>query len=89
MCLRGVCVVLEALLARLGMAFLDRMVSLGSPSSVHLLNLAPPPLCRFFPLRFGDLFILLPVGFWIQCDESYIGGMGAGGSWLGCGLVGL
>ena len=24
------------------------------------------------------MFILLPVGFWIQCDGCYIGGLGAG-----------
>ena len=35
------------------------------------------------------LFILLPLGFWPQCDGCYSGGLGAGGSWLGCGLVGL
>ena len=34
------------------------------------------------------MFILLPVGFWIQCDGCYIGGLGArmGGGELVTGL---
>ena len=32
----------------------------------------------------------LPRGnFIVKCDGCYNGGMGAGGMWLGCGLVGL
>ena len=33
------------------------------------------------------MFILLPVGFWIQCDGCYIGGLGAGMGRGGAGLV--
>ena len=53
MCLRYVCVVLEALLAWRGVAwrgvaFQQRSVSLGSPPSLRFLGLGSPPSTRFF-----------------------------------------
>ena len=57
--------------------------------------LVPLPPSAFFLIHylviysFRGWFILLPLGFWPQCDRCYSGGPGRGGSWLGCGLVGL
>ena len=69
-----------------GVTFQQRSVSLGSPPSL-------PPLSFLFIylviFSCGGLFILLPLGVWPQCDGCYSGGLGTGGSWLGCGLVGL
>ena len=49
-----------------------------------------PPLSFLFIFlviySFRGWLILLPLGFWPQCDGCY---SGWGGSWLGCGLVGL
>ena len=75
MCLGCVCVVLEALLAWHGVAWRS--------SSVAFL-LVPLPPSAFFLIYLviyssGCLFILLPLGFWPQCDGCYSGGLGAGG----------
>ena len=36
------------------------------------------PSFRPFFSRFGGLFILLPLGFWPQCDGCYSGGLDVG-----------
>ena len=66
-------------------------VSVAWGSSSVAFFLPPPPTTSLPPLSwlrvstsfplsfFGGLFILLPLGFWPQCDECYSGGLGAGG----------
>ena len=48
-----------------------------------------PSFPLFFSRCFGGLFILLPLGFWPQCDGCYSGGLGAGGLVARFGLVDL
>ena len=76
MCLRCVCVVLEALLAWCGVLVVQRFSWFPSlpPSAFLVQGLA------LLPVRcFGGLFTLLPLGFWPQCDRCYSWGLGAGG----------
>ena len=87
MCLRCVCVVLEALLAWRGVAWRSCSVAfLLVPSPLRFLSLGSPPPSRFFFFfsLFRGFVYFTPLG-----DGCYSGGLGAGGSWLGCGLIGL
>ena len=89
-CLRCVCVVLEALLAWRGVEWRSCSVAfLLVPSPYRFLSLGSPPPSRFFFSLFRGFVYFTPLGFWPQCDGCYSGGLGAGGSWLGCGVVRL
>ena len=90
MCLRCVCVVLEALLAWLGVAWRSSSVAF------LLVPLSPPPSFPFLLFYFIYLFIFPGVcSFYFHWASglsetgAIVGGWARGGSWLGCGLVGL
>ena len=84
--------VLYSKLCHCGMAWHSNSVAFSwFPSLPPLSWFRVSPSVLGFSLRFEGLFILLPLGFWPQCDGCYSGGLcvgGAGGwvaDWWACG----
>ena len=68
----------------LGLRCTRSFVSVAWRSSSVAFLLVPLPPSAFFLIYlviyfFRGWFILLPLGFWPQCDGCYSGGLGAGG----------
>ena len=77
--------VLYSKLCHCGMAWHSNSVAFSwFPSLPSLSWFRVSPSVLGFSLRFEGLFILLPLGFWPQCDGCYSGGLcvGGAGGWV-------